>query len=258
MCNVSWVPYNDHLRQMLQELKSDENSKDVTLVCDDKLMLNAHKIVLKACSPVFSSILDRLPQANTIIYLKGIHHQELESMLHFMYFGETTFLEGRISEFLDIAKNLEIKELKDLNQEDFKKEFEKDTDIEDNTNKSLSKNKYDNLQTRTCPDCGKVSGSKADNLDHYRSIHKGIKHPCDQCDFVSKWKKYLRHHIQSKHKGNNLPCDKCDYKAPKKSTSIAHQRAKHDGNLYSCSLCDFKSRTRTNLARHLDVKHLQL
>ena len=39
---------------------NDNGSQDVTLVCGDKTKIKAHKIILKACSPVFASILDHV------------------------------------------------------------------------------------------------------------------------------------------------------------------------------------------------------
>jgi len=72
----------------------------------------AHKMVLSACSSVVKSIIDDLPISNdSEIYLKGIHHQDMESILEFMYLGVATFYQERMNEFLNVANNLEIKEI---------------------------------------------------------------------------------------------------------------------------------------------------
>merc|ERR1712208_243321 len=91
-------------------MKSDKLT-DVTLVYDDKIQFKAHKIVLSACSTVFKSIINDLPQNNSVIYLRGVQHQEMESILEFMYLGVATFYQKRMNEFLNAAKNLEIKEI---------------------------------------------------------------------------------------------------------------------------------------------------
>ena len=117
----TWPNYYDHLKQMLQTMKDDESSQDVTLVCDDKTKIKAHQIVLKTCSSLFESMFEGLSQPNPIVFLRGIQHQELESVLQFMYLGEATFYQERMNEFLNVAKNLEVKELsKDIefNEED--------------------------------------------------------------------------------------------------------------------------------------------
>ena len=77
---INWHTYSDHLREMLHEMMKSKELTDVTLVCDDKIQLKAHKIVLSACSSVFKCIINDLPQNSSVIYLRGIKHQEIESI----------------------------------------------------------------------------------------------------------------------------------------------------------------------------------
>ena len=97
---------------------NDKDSQDVTLVCDDRVKIKAHKIVLKACSTVFETIFNSDSNNNTI-YLRGIQHQEMQSLIQFMYLGEATFYQDRMNEFLRVGKDLEVKELnKDVDEVD--------------------------------------------------------------------------------------------------------------------------------------------
>ena len=75
--NLTWHTYSDHLRQFMLDIKHDDSSQDVTLVCDDKRILKAHKVVLKACSAVFADILDGDCGSQPIIFLKGIEQAEM-------------------------------------------------------------------------------------------------------------------------------------------------------------------------------------
>ena len=109
--NVLWQDYNDHLRDMLHTMRKFDEFTDVTLICDDQREIHAHKVVLSACSPVLKAILQRKDYGIPIVYLKGIKFPEMESILQFMYLGQTTVDQQRITSFLDVAKNLEIKEL---------------------------------------------------------------------------------------------------------------------------------------------------
>ena len=85
---------------------------DVTLVTDDKQQIRAHRNILSAASPVFKSILQiDSKNANPVIYLRGIQHSEMESIMQFIYLGEARFYEERMSEFLRVSEDLEIKEL---------------------------------------------------------------------------------------------------------------------------------------------------
>ena len=109
--NVLWQDYNDHLRDMLHTMRKFDEFTDVTLICDDQREIHAHKVVLSACSPVLKAILQRKDNGVPIVYLKGIQFPEMESILQFIYLGQTTVEQQRITSFLDVAKNLEIKEL---------------------------------------------------------------------------------------------------------------------------------------------------
>ena len=108
---MKWDAYSDHLRGMLHEMMKSEELTDVTLVCDDKIQFNAHKIILSGCSSVFKSIMKDLPHGSSVIYLRGIQHQEMESILEFIYLGVATFSKERMNEFLRVAHNLEIKDI---------------------------------------------------------------------------------------------------------------------------------------------------
>ena len=108
---LNWHTYSDHLREMLHNMMKSDELTDVTLVCDDQKQFKAHKMVLSACSTVFKNIIDSLPSSSSVIYLRGIHCYEMESILEFMYLGVATFYQERMNEFLNVAKILEIKEI---------------------------------------------------------------------------------------------------------------------------------------------------
>merc|ERR1712221_23446 len=109
--NLNWHTYNDHLREMMQNLMQSHESTDVTLVCEDKTKFKAHQFVLNAYSPVFKSIINDLPQKDSVIYLRGVLAPEMKSILQFMYLGQATFYQDRMNDFLNVAKSLEIKEI---------------------------------------------------------------------------------------------------------------------------------------------------
>ena len=106
-----WNDFTTHLSSMFRDLAQSSEYADVTLVSDDRKQSYAHKFVLSACSPVFKMMLGKNANQNPIIFLRGVNHQEIESMLQFMYLGETTIDRRRMNEFFNTAKSLEVKEL---------------------------------------------------------------------------------------------------------------------------------------------------
>ena len=112
---LTWHSYSDHLRDALTEMMTSSEFADVTLVTDDKQQIRAHRNILSAASPVFKSILQMdSKNANPVIYLRGMQHSEIESIMQFIYLGEARFYEERMSEFLTVSKNLEIKNLSSI------------------------------------------------------------------------------------------------------------------------------------------------
>ena len=79
--NLNWHTYTDHLRELMETLMNTNKLADVTLICNDKTKFRAHKFVLSACSPVFQSIIDDLPNKDdSFIYLKGVESQKMKSI----------------------------------------------------------------------------------------------------------------------------------------------------------------------------------
>ena len=108
---LNWHTFSEHLQLMFKDLYEEQKHYDLTLVCDDQTQFKAHKIVLRACSPVFKKIIDNNPSQHPLIYLRGIQIHELESILQFVYLGEGRSYPERIGEFLKVAKDLKVKEI---------------------------------------------------------------------------------------------------------------------------------------------------
>ena len=79
---------------------------DVTLVGDDKARVEAHKLVLCAGSSMFRNFLVDSLQSPSMIYLKGIKQEQLDSIMQFLYFGETTISPDALDNFLQICKGI--------------------------------------------------------------------------------------------------------------------------------------------------------
>jgi len=85
----------------------------VTLCCDNGVdIVQAHKVILAACSPLFRKILSRQKsQQNPFLYLKGIRLKELRAVLDFIYHGEVNVAQDSLNNFLAVAEELAIKGL---------------------------------------------------------------------------------------------------------------------------------------------------
>jgi hypothetical protein len=95
---------------VFRELRDDKDFFDVTLACDDE-QIQAHKVILSACSPFFRNILQRNPHKQTLIYLKGVKYTDLQSVHNFMYQREVNVAQEDLNSFLAVAEDLRVKGL---------------------------------------------------------------------------------------------------------------------------------------------------
>jgi len=91
-------------------LRDDKDFFDVTLACDED-QIQAHKVILSACSPFFRNILRRNPHPNPLLYLKGVKFTDLQYVLNFIYHGEVSVGQEELNTFLAVAEELRIKGL---------------------------------------------------------------------------------------------------------------------------------------------------
>ena len=85
----------------------------------------AHKLILAACSPFFRGILRQNPHTNPLLYLKGVDHANLQSILQFLYHGEVNIAQADLSAFLAVAEDLQIRGLTQKDKEHVDQEVRK-------------------------------------------------------------------------------------------------------------------------------------
>jgi len=107
---LRWNDFESNISSAFRELRDDKDFFDVTLACDDE-QIQAHKVILSACSPFFRNILRRNPHQHPLLYLKGVKYTDLQSVLNFMYHGEVNVAQEELNSFLAVAEDLRVKGL---------------------------------------------------------------------------------------------------------------------------------------------------
>jgi len=107
---LRWNDFESNISVAFRELREDKDFFDVTLACDDE-QIQAHKVILSACSPFFRTVLRRNPHAHPLLYLKGVKYSDLQSVLNFMYHGEVNVAQEELNSFLAVAEELRVKGL---------------------------------------------------------------------------------------------------------------------------------------------------
>eukprot|EP00092_Neocalanus_flemingeri_P031551 GFUD01034262.1.p1 GENE.GFUD01034262.1~~GFUD01034262.1.p1 ORF type:complete len:331 (+),score=89.82 GFUD01034262.1:44-1036(+) len=107
---LRWNDFESNISNAFKELRDDKEFFDVTLACDDE-QIQAHKVILSACSPFFRSVLRRNPHQHPLLYMKGVKYTDLQSVLNFMYHGEVNVAQEELNSFLAVAEDLKVKGL---------------------------------------------------------------------------------------------------------------------------------------------------
>jgi len=107
---LQWNDFESNISVAFRELREEKDFFDVTLACDDS-QIQAHKVILSACSPFFRGVLKKNPHQHPLLYLKGVKYKELLSVLNFMYMGEVNVAQEELNSFLAVAEDLRVKGL---------------------------------------------------------------------------------------------------------------------------------------------------
>ena len=105
---LRWNDFESNVSSAFRDIREEKDFFDVTLACDDDSQIQAHKVIIAACSPFFRNILRKNSHPSPLLYLKGVKYKELVSVLNFMYMGEVNVAQDDLNSFLAVAEELKV------------------------------------------------------------------------------------------------------------------------------------------------------
>ena len=272
--DLKWNTFRDHLGDMLHMMIKSNEYTDVTLVCDGMKQIKARKIVLTACSPVFRHIIKNNPHPFPMIYLRGVSFEILNSLIKFMYLGESSISKNEIDNFLKIASDFQIKELmsngnfvmRSSNIENITNSKIEEVDVNDDD--SLNKDSAHEVNQGTSneninrhqSDDGQEQSYEGDEDTSNRSNKK-----CRYCHATFSQKSSVKRHIKNVHPGKrynfmtrfkkNIQCKYCDTKFSQRGSMKMHVQNIHEGKKYNCDKCERTYSNSGAFYRHKKEKH---
>ncbi|KAF5298176.1 hypothetical protein FQA39_LY02600 [Lamprigera yunnana] len=109
---LRWNNFQANITSQFETLRDDEDFTDVTIACEGQ-QLQAHKIILSACSPLFKELFKNNPCRHPIIFMRDVEAQHIVALMEFMYAGEVNVAQAQLSNFLKTAESLKIRGLTD-------------------------------------------------------------------------------------------------------------------------------------------------
>ncbi|XP_046464594.1 broad-complex core protein isoforms 1/2/3/4/5-like isoform X1 [Daphnia pulex] len=107
---LRWNNHQSNLISAFHDLRIVEDFVDVTLACEGQ-SLQAHKVVLSACSSFFRDLLKTTPCKHPVIVLKDILFADLLALVEFVYNGEVRVKHHGLPSFLRTAEVLRVRGL---------------------------------------------------------------------------------------------------------------------------------------------------
>ena len=107
---LKWNDFETNISSAFKDLREDKDFFDVTIACKDD-QIQAHKVILSACSPFFRDVLKRNLHQHPLLYLKSVNYLDFASVLNFMYHGEVNVAQESLNTFLSVAEELKVKGL---------------------------------------------------------------------------------------------------------------------------------------------------
>ena len=114
---LRWNDFESNISIAFREIREEKDFLDCTLSCGSR-QIQAHKLILSACSPFFRSVLRQNPHQHPLLYLKGVQFTDLQAVLNFMYHGEVNVAQEDLNSFLAVAEDLQVKGLTQGNSKD--------------------------------------------------------------------------------------------------------------------------------------------
>jgi len=228
---LRWNDFESNISVAFRELREEKDFFDVTLACEDS-QVQAHKVILSACSPFFRSVLRRNPHQHPLLYLRGIKYQQIIAVLDFMYQGEVNIAQEELNSFLAVAEELKVKGLtqntpkvgrKEVETKvvDVKKVKEEGSEgVEENVAAANIGEKHDAIKV-------KKKESVINSLLEGKVVQlKNLMWKCSICEFTRKSKYDVFRHAEQ-HLNLKLQCPKCGSIFTRRDKLIAHLKKLH-------------------------------
>jgi len=293
---LRWNDFESNISTSFRELREDSEFLDVTLCCDNGVdVVQAHKVILAACSPLFRKILSRQKSTgqNPFLYLKGIRLKELRAVLDFIYHGEVNVAQDSLNNFLAVAEELAIKGL----TTDSQKPGGSDPHANSEQRKKAVAKRKSVPQSSSAPVQIPVQAKKPKTDDDVEGIIedvdvKGIKaepEPSGSGVSAPNVNPMVEAELDDSYHGGGADDDNGDFGggeefegfdqygdgnefddslgaagasasagADGKGASRMRNLLQKSNGLYHCPQCDHTNRNRTDLERHIETYHLDL
>ena len=175
--------------ELVSLLSNSSILPDVTLVTEDGIERESHRILLAAISPFLKDLMLNTKEDNVSIYLDGIGHKYLDLILTILNTG-TVYPNNadETLEFMNICLSLGINNMNLFNAEQIEEtpvKIVKETAMDGNE---------ESLKKLKCVHCDRHFRLRSNLSHHIKGIHEKVRYPCNFCKKQFYDKRSLKNH----------------------------------------------------------------
>ena len=240
--SLTWKEFNSTFSGSLEALRREHAFFDVTLVTEDDMVMNAHKVVLSSSSLFFKSVLMKLnSQQNPCLYLSGVNGGDLQIIMDFIYKGEARIYQQQMDSFLSAAAKLKISGLIANNKAPPKKteRSKPPVPVMPQNFQAIQNSLYEEFNVPTFSE---------PNTSNTLALNDPVDLPQESQNLMVASTAELENKI--KELIDNTTCKVCGKEIKNRYQLIGHVETHIEGLSYSCTLCDKQYRSRDALRVH--------
>ena len=257
--SLRWNDFQENISSAFSSLRDDTDFTDVTLISEDGLQLQAHKVILSASSPFFMNIFKINRNPNPLLYLKGFKANQLHSIIDFMYHGVAEIQQENLDDFLAVAEELQLKGLTGRAEEK-----------EECTEETMTNSAQEVMRHKIKEVSKLISEQEFYEKEYTPNPSTTVmttNSPVSQVSFNGGTADDLKAVVWSmiSQNGSVLTCTVCGKTKDKAiDTQAKHHMASHveslhvDGVSYACNRCDNTFRSKPALHKHTHKEHKRI
>ena len=257
--------FSAHNVEFFKEILDQEDMADVTIACDENYTVRAHKVILSAASLFFRSVIKKSQHPNPYFYLKGVSASHLNSLMSYIYSGETEVRSEDFQMFMTIASDLRISSLTSTNPINADKSTSISTKIPGPStkipcekNKKVRKKFKKQFPELVDPKSEPPSdeNESEDKIDWIDEAHEAVM-PFDEHDFAVN--EYDEKNDNGESKYSNASLDKSypraqfDKTISEETDKIIELLGSQGKVLFSCKICQKKNNRKTKARIHAET-----
>ena len=128
--NLTSSDFLPHVFKCFTNIQADNLFTDVTLVSDDNIHYQAHKLILSAGSEYFRNILSDKTHPHPMLCLDGVTSADLERVIKYLYVGQVSVPHSSLQKFLKVSQKLKCYGLHEKELQEYKCQEVMDTQTE--------------------------------------------------------------------------------------------------------------------------------